>query len=703
MDQRILGQPSFGSQGPLSAAHGEAVCRPESGTGEAAISAPAAVQAPTQPYMLAAKRWLVWAADKQPFYVDGTPRRGTLDTEADRNALGTYQQACDAVAGGGGRFVGVGFALGPDGTGGYWQGIDLDDIPPGQLEAWVNELPGYVEVSPSGNGLHAIGYGRQFRTLVKNGSGVEAYAGGRYFTYTGVVRRNEPPTCLAQLVETRVARVHGAPPVAAAETIPVDPKTVTELRSALLHMRSDDYDIWYRMGLALQELGDVGRGLWLEWSATSDKFNAQEASKKWDQLGTPRDTGYRAVFKEAQQQGWINPNSNAARGVEQAAAESIETGEELIARLSVPYDGDEEVDVPDIVEDLVADEEVTLLGGHGGIGKTFLSLQIACAAAMGAPVLHKSARRVRVLYYNAEDGRKRLIRRLRKIVENFDYDMTELMQNLLVVDASDLEPLYGVTSRGKLGPTVDFAKLRAMVEKFDPQLVIVDGASDTFDGNEISRREVRAFIRLLRRLHPERRIGVLINVHIDRSSARGRLTDDDGYSGSTQWHNSARRRLYLQLKADRDDDGNATGEAIVLSVKKNQDGPPAPDMELARGLHGMLQVAVQFQGDLAQQKEDRAKAILTLIDEYYQRGEFMSTSPAANAPTGVFATLKGDPAFPRSLNWKKTTNIVRDLVRAGELVAEEYKTPSRHTRERWRVVHDAQYELPGAQSARSDT
>ena len=53
--------------------------------------------------------------------------------------------------------------------------------------------------------------------------------------------------------------------------ITLSPETVQHLRSALLSMRADDYQLWIKVGLALKTLGDVGRGLWLEWSLTSRK------------------------------------------------------------------------------------------------------------------------------------------------------------------------------------------------------------------------------------------------------------------------------------------------------------------------------------------------------------------------------------------------------------------------------------------------
>lgn len=53
--------------------------------------------------------------------------------------------------------------------------------------------------------------------------------------------------------------------------ITLPPETVQHLRSALMSMRADDYELWIKCGMALKSLGDVGRGLWLEWSLTSEK------------------------------------------------------------------------------------------------------------------------------------------------------------------------------------------------------------------------------------------------------------------------------------------------------------------------------------------------------------------------------------------------------------------------------------------------
>lgn len=110
--------------GPSNAPQAEQQGPPEVGTAEPGIIAHAPVQG-HQPgareCMVQARRWLVWTANKQPFYPNGQPRHGMLDTEADRASLGTYEDAHNAMLASNGHYEGIGFALG-DG----WQGIDLD-------------------------------------------------------------------------------------------------------------------------------------------------------------------------------------------------------------------------------------------------------------------------------------------------------------------------------------------------------------------------------------------------------------------------------------------------------------------------------------------------------------------------------------------------------------------------------------------------
>ncbi len=284
---------------------------------------------PLPEQMRNAQRWLLWKSEpspdpmkkprKVPYYADGQRRNGALDSPADIAKLVPLVDALRAFKAG--RYTGLGFALGPDGTGNCWQGIDLDNLSERPaLRLVADELPGYTETSPSGNGMHAIGYGRHFDSLGSNSSGIEAYARGRFFTVTAADAGLHSPTCLASFVEQRLAASHSPPQAykvsvtdntsTPCEVLQAD--TIAALRSALLYMRADDRDLWQRMGHALKTIGDTGRGLWLEWSATSEKFDPAGDARTWESFNPTR-TNYKAVFTEAQRGGWLNPQSNVAR------------------------------------------------------------------------------------------------------------------------------------------------------------------------------------------------------------------------------------------------------------------------------------------------------------------------------------------------------------------------------------------------------
>lgn len=103
---------------------------------------------------------------------------------------------------------------------------------------------------------------------------------------------------------------------------------IKDLRSALLHLRADDRDLWIRMGMALRTLDDVGRGLWLEWSATSSKFDPIDAGRVWDSF-TPTTIDHKSVFAEAKRCGWLNPKHHLALTGQSAVVDPCGAPEKL--------------------------------------------------------------------------------------------------------------------------------------------------------------------------------------------------------------------------------------------------------------------------------------------------------------------------------------------------------------------------------------
>ena len=276
--------------------------------------------------MQTAKRWILWRMEpgesghkprKVPYYANFTKRSGVLDSPRDRENFVIMDQALKAME----RRPGfmLGFALGPDGSGNCWQGIDLDqaDHHPGHAEL-VEMLPGYRERSPSGNGYHAIGYGTHFPALASNATAIEAYASGRFFTVTGWAIGGDIADLAPFVVGTLVPLHDAGDPIREMRSgskaiICITPAQVTELRSALNAIDPDSRETWIGVGQALTELGEVGKSLWLDWSQTSAKWQAKDA-ETWATFRGDN-TGYQAVFARAQLGGWVNPASKAACGI----------------------------------------------------------------------------------------------------------------------------------------------------------------------------------------------------------------------------------------------------------------------------------------------------------------------------------------------------------------------------------------------------
>ena len=179
-------------------------------------------------------------------------------------------------------------------------------------------------------------------------------------------------------------------------------ETLRDLRSALAAMRCDDRVIWIDMGHALKTLGDRGRALWIEWGQTSEKWKPEDA-RLWDGFN-PTQTSYKAVFKRAEQFGWVNParrvqsplrNLQSLPEVDFAGLLSRgrvdpETGEILAEAWPEPRfkllkdaDIDGMPDLEWLIHGILPTKGMGAVFGPSGSGKSFVIIDMACAIAEG--------------------------------------------------------------------------------------------------------------------------------------------------------------------------------------------------------------------------------------------------------------------------------------------------------------------------------
>jgi hypothetical protein len=326
---------------------------------------------------------------------------------------------------------------------------------------------------------------------------------------------------------------------------------------------------------------------------------------------------------------------------------------------------------------------VALFGAHGGTGKSTIALMLAVAVTTGRPLFGVSTAPCPAVFVSLEDGANIVRHRLAGICRAWGIDPQSLI-DLHIVDGTENPELFAADARSAGESTPAYSEMLRLVENTRAGLVLVDNASDAFGGDEIQRRQVRAFMRALGQVARKTDCAVVLLAHVDKATSRAKKPEGgEGYSGSTAWHNSARSRIFMA----RGDDG-----LLILEHQKSNLGQRREPITLAwpdGGLPMLASEAPNFDGLTArvQGREDdtRAAELLKLIAEFESRGQYCS--PAATSRNHVFAVLKSEPTFQKlKLGLDGTKRIVHQCQRAGWIEPMDYRTPDRKPHQRWTVT-----------------
>ncbi len=153
-------------------------------------------------------------------------------------------------------------------------------------------------------------------------------------------------------------------------------------------------------------------------------------------------------------------------------------------------------EVPWVVEGLVVDEGLTVLGGKKKVGKSLLCLQIAHAVAGGRSVLDRPTTQGAVVYLCLEDGTLRLQRRLVR------------------QGATAHLPVRFITTWKPLDQG-GFDDLHQLIAEINPRLVIIDTLASATSANldENVNAPVAELANRLRRLGQDLGVGLLVAAH----------------------------------------------------------------------------------------------------------------------------------------------------------------------------------------------
>lgn len=306
-----------------------------------------------------------------------------------------------------------------------------------------------------------------------------------------------------------------------------------------------------------------------------------------------------------------------------------------------------------IIEDWLPVGYATLLAGHGGVGKSGIALYLAVCIALGLPFFGLTVKRGRVLYLSCEDRTGVLHWRLAQICAHLGVALADLAGHLDVVDLVGHDALMWTPHVLRTQePTPAMLALRERVTTSGSQVIMVDGISDTYGGNENARAEVKAYINALLGLVDAESGALMLIGHIAKLSATGGATTE-GYSGSTGWHNACRARWYLYPESRQDEVGapaERTGD-LILELQKSNLGRTEQSLRFTwdddvRLFTGRRVNAETGRDRLARERRERA-GIMAALCAVVDAGDYVPA--AASGQRTALHVLSVRPEFPDSL------------------------------------------------------
>ncbi|MBF0182273.1 MAG: AAA family ATPase [Magnetococcales bacterium] len=337
---------------------------------------------------------------------------------------------------------------------------------------------------------------------------------------------------------------------------------------------------------------------------------------------------------------------------------------DCLVHLDAANDDDEQTS---IVEKLVPEGEVALFAGHGGAGKSFVALLLAIFVTLGRNFAGLWTKPVKVLFFSCEDSPRVLRKRVRRICSSLGVDPSSLKDRLFLLDASDVDPALHRGERQQSVGTQLLGELQKLVEQLDVGLIVIDGASDTFDGDEIRRAHVRAFLRDLRmRLaRPDR--AVLLLAHVSKTAAiNPRAAGGQDFSGSTAWHNSVRSRLTLRP------DGQ---DGLIVEHQKSNYGALSKPIRL-KWVDGCPVVTdPESSASKGDDSEEIKVSLITVLSDFDLRGERVPV--AMQGHSTAFKTMSGHRWFPPGLASNDFAVAMRALETDGRIFRRSVRKPDR--------------------------
>jgi len=329
------------------------------------------------------------------------------------------------------------------------------------------------------------------------------------------------------------------------------------------------------------------------------------------------------------------------------------------------------------VLDRIPRQQVTLFSGEGGTGKSIKTLHLCAAHVVMRDWLGTMPEPGPAIFLDAEDNEKVIHSRLAAIARHYKVKFADLIAGgLTLMSFAGEDAVLGAPNPrgGKIEPTARYKQLLEFAGDTKPVTIGIASAANVFAGAENDRCQVQQFVGLLTR------IAIVANgsvVLVSHPSLTG-ISSGTGLSGSTQWHNAVRARIYV--KGVKPEGGEQPDDDLrEIEFKKNQYGRKAETI-VVRYTNGLF-LPVPGTGALSTIERAAADAkaeqtFLTLLDRLNRQDRNVSDKPNANnyAPTLFAAETEAKDA---GIKKPALEDAMRRLFQADKIRLEPYGAPSR--------------------------
>jgi len=313
-----------------------------------------------------------------------------------------------------------------------------------------------------------------------------------------------------------------------------------------------------------------------------------------------------------------------------------------------------------------------LFTGEGAAGKSIVQLHQCFAHVLGRDWLGTMPEPGPAFFIDAEDDDKELHRRAAAVLSHYQVGFAEAVQNGLYLRslAGEDAVLASTTKGGIVQPTALYKGLLERAGDLKPKMIGIASSANVFAGNENIRPEVQQFIGLLTRMAMAANGAVSLIAH---PSLTG-INTDSGISGSTQWHNSVRSRMWLKgIKAEAGEQQDSDLRELVF--KKNNYGPISESLVLRYDQGLFLPVPGVASLDRAAREAKADEAFIDILRRFKAENRNASDKPGSSYAPAFF--IGEEEAKKAGVNGKMLKDAMVRLFRAGKIWNEPYGRPSR--------------------------